>query len=127
MNDIQLCITVNSISSFLFGHRKIASHSVSKEAPNRLLNWTELKKVVEPNLRNCKECGANLQLHHSYEQGIAPYVHMYCLTCTMDVSKRKRRLDYCRRNLHYYYLKKDRDPIGLHNRRKQVAYAVLKL
>ena len=127
MNDIKLCITVNSISSFQFGHRKIASHSVSKTAPTRLLNWTELKKVVEPNLSNYKEYGANPQLHHSDEEVIATYVHMYCVKCTMDLSKQTRRLNYCERNLHYYYLKKDRDPIDEQNRRKQISYVVCKL
>ena len=127
MDDKKLCVAVNSASSFLFGHRILACKSVAKEAPNRLLNWIELKKVVEPNLRNCNQCGGKLQLHHSLEQGIAPYVHLYCVTCTMNVKKRKRRLDYCRRNLDYYYLKKDRDPIGLTNRRKKVTYAGIKL
>ena len=52
-------------------------------APNKLLNWSKIKQLVEPQLKECPVCNQfNVQLKDEIVYGFEVNIMLSCETCT---------------------------------------------
>ena len=56
---------------------------ITQLAPNRLLNWSKIKQLVEPQLKECPVCNQfNVQLKDEIVYGFEVNIMLSCETCT---------------------------------------------
>ena len=96
MTTVQLCLPVNSTTSC--DGQMMPSHDVSLAAPNRLVDWRDLKDTLGEQISTCKECGStNRELVHGKGRGsqvIATCVYLQCNNCTAIVTKATDKVKY---------------------------------
>ena len=73
---------------------------VTREAPNRLINWNHLQSVVNSNLGPCRTChSTGMKLEETASCSFATSLELVCKTCNTDSEENRLELIYMNKKM----------------------------